>query len=96
MPLPQCQHCPGEVWEPECSPALQGFVSACKAPTAVGPGRVAHKLVTSMQEQGVKEGFRGGLGAALVGWDGYREMMGQGEVQGVDGYCLAKAFSSPC
>lgn len=75
----------------------QGFISACKAPTAVGPGRVAHNIVTSMQEQGVKEGFRGGLGAAVVVWDGYKEeMIGQGEVQGVGGYYLAKTFSSPC
>lgn len=75
----------------------QGFISACKAPTAVGPGRVAHNIVTSMQEQRVKEGFRGGLGAAVVVWDGYKEeMIGQGEVQGVGGYCLAKTFSSPC
>lgn len=50
-----------------------------------------------MQEQGVKEGFRGGLGAAVVVWDGYKEeMIGQGEVQGVGGYYLAKTFSSPC
>lgn len=75
----------------------QGFISACKAPTAVGPGRVAYNIVTSMQEQGVKEGFRGGLGAVVVVWDGYKEeMIGQGEVQGVGGYCLAKTFSSPC
>lgn len=75
----------------------QGFISACKAPTAVGPGRVAHNIVTSMQEQGVKEGFRGALGAAVVVWDGYKEeMIGQGEVQGVGGYYLAKTFSSPC
>lgn len=50
-----------------------------------------------MQEQGVKEGFRGALGAAVVVWDGYKEeMIGQGEVQGVGGYYLAKTFSSPC
>lgn len=94
MPLPQCQHCPGEVWEPECSKDL--FLHA-KPPLLWGQVGWLTTLSLPCKSKGWKEGFRGGLGAAVVVWDGYKEeMTGQGEVQGVGGYCLAKTFSNPC